>query len=275
MENNPLKQYFRRPAFYFKLPSNGIYYDQNVVENSENGELAVYAMTAADEMAIRTPDAAFNGAAVGELIRSCIPGILQPWKINTIDIEAILIAIKAASNNGKMEIAAVCPNCQHESAHDVVIKKILDKTRGSEYGSMLDIGDLKIKFRPLTFAETNKNDIRQLEIQRIIAPLANDYDDDQEKQQQMTAALRQMNDLITDVICSTIEYIQTPETQVYEPEFIHEFLTSTDKQTTEMIKSFSVGLREKSDMEPLKIQCTNCNHQFEQKIMMGINDLFD
>jgi len=275
MENNPLKQYFRRPALYFKLPSDGMYYDSDVVEFPENRELAVYAMTAADEMAIRTPDSAFNSAVISELIQSCIPSILQPLKLNTIDIEAILVAIRGASNNGKIEVNVTCPNCQHEDQRSVAIKSILDKTKGTEYNSMLTVGDLKIKFRPLTFAETNINDIRQVEIQRIISPLVNDYNDDQEKQQQLAGALKQMNELITDIISSTIEYIETPETQVYEAEFIHEFLTSTDKQTTELIKSHSVGLREKSDMDPLKIQCANCNHQFDQKIMMGVADLFD
>lgn len=44
--NNPLKQYFRRPAVYIKLPSNGKNYTEGSLDMPENGELPVYPMTA-------------------------------------------------------------------------------------------------------------------------------------------------------------------------------------------------------------------------------------
>jgi hypothetical protein len=272
MQDNPLKQYFRRPTLYFKLPSDGRYYEPGVVEIPENGELAVYAMTAADEITIRTPDAALNGSAITALFKSCVPGILQPWKINTIDIEAVLLAIRAANNNGSMQMLSTCPNCGTDKKHDIVLQKVIEDTKKCDYDTMLTVGDLSIKFRPLTFAETNKNDIRQLEIQRIIAPLTDSFTD-VEKQELMTDALKQMNELILDIISSTIEYIQTPETQVYEVEFIREFLSSTDKQTTELIKNYSVSLREQGELAPVKLQCSSCKHEYEQKIIMGIDDL--
>jgi hypothetical protein len=50
MNNNPLQAYFRRPVIYFKLPSEGKYYPPGVVEIPANGEMAVYAMTSADEI---------------------------------------------------------------------------------------------------------------------------------------------------------------------------------------------------------------------------------
>ena len=79
MDNNPLKQYFRRPSVYMKLPSNGQGYPEGSLEMPENGELPVYPMTAIDEITARTPDALFNGTAVAELITSCVPNIKDPW----------------------------------------------------------------------------------------------------------------------------------------------------------------------------------------------------
>jgi hypothetical protein len=61
VDNNPLRQYFRRPSIYFRLPSDGRYYDASVVSMPPNRELPVYTMTAIDEMTVRTPDALFNG----------------------------------------------------------------------------------------------------------------------------------------------------------------------------------------------------------------------
>jgi hypothetical protein len=85
MENNPLKQYFRRPAIYIRLPSDGQYYDDTVVNFPPNRELPIYPMTVIDEVTVRTPDALFNGVAVVELIKSCVPNVLDPWKINSVE----------------------------------------------------------------------------------------------------------------------------------------------------------------------------------------------
>ena len=79
--NNPLRQYFRRPAIYITLPSKGKYYPIGAVEIPEGGEIPVYPMTAIDEITSKTPDALFNGTAIAELIKSCIPAIKDPWAI--------------------------------------------------------------------------------------------------------------------------------------------------------------------------------------------------
>ena len=39
INNNPLRQYFRRPSVYLKLPSGGQYYPPNVINQTETGEL--------------------------------------------------------------------------------------------------------------------------------------------------------------------------------------------------------------------------------------------
>ena len=64
MSNNPLTQYFRQPAIYVKLPSNGQHYPEAALNMPANNELPVYPMTAIDEITYRTPDALFNGNAV-------------------------------------------------------------------------------------------------------------------------------------------------------------------------------------------------------------------
>ena len=102
---NPLRQYFRRPALYLTLPSRGKFYPEGALEMPENGELAVYPMTAIDEITSKTPDALFNGNAVPEIIKSCVPGIKDPWAVPSVDMDAILVAIRAATNGNDLEIS--------------------------------------------------------------------------------------------------------------------------------------------------------------------------
>jgi hypothetical protein len=89
LPNNPLKQYFRRPSIYLKLPSGGVGYPLGSLNRTENGELPVYPMTAIDEITSKTPDALFNGSAVVEIIKSCVPDITDPWSIPSTDLDAI------------------------------------------------------------------------------------------------------------------------------------------------------------------------------------------
>ena len=70
--NNPLTQYFRQPAIYVKLPSNGNFYPESSIDLAVNGEYPVLPMTAIDEITYRTPDALFNGQAVVSVIQSCL-----------------------------------------------------------------------------------------------------------------------------------------------------------------------------------------------------------
>ena len=51
---NPLKKFYRQPKVYLDLPSRGKYYPDGGIEMTETGELPVFAMTAKDELAMKT-----------------------------------------------------------------------------------------------------------------------------------------------------------------------------------------------------------------------------
>jgi hypothetical protein len=63
---NPLKAFFRQPAIYLKLPSDGAYWPEDAIEFPANRELPVYPMTAVDEITYRTPDALVQRTKCGQ-----------------------------------------------------------------------------------------------------------------------------------------------------------------------------------------------------------------
>ncbi len=71
--SNPLGKYYRQPAIYIKLPSQGRYYPPDVFTPTETGEIPVFPMTAKDELAFKTPDAMINGQGTVDVVKSCIP----------------------------------------------------------------------------------------------------------------------------------------------------------------------------------------------------------
>ena len=87
--SNPLQKYFRQPKIYIGLPSKGNWYPDGSIEKTETGEYPIYAMTARDELMFKTPDALFTGRATADVIKSCIPTILDPWKLVGYDIDIL------------------------------------------------------------------------------------------------------------------------------------------------------------------------------------------
>lgn len=271
--NNPLRQYFRRPTIYLKLPSGGVYYSQDIIDMPENGELPVYPMTAIDEITTKTPDALFNGDAIAELIKSCIPNIKKPYEINSVDFDAILIAIKTATQGNDYEVESVCPKCSETASYKINLVSLLSQLEVPDYDTPLKIDDLEFKFKPLIYKEMNEVNLNQFEVQRVFVTIENSQDE-KEKIEKSQLALKMITELTMKVITKTIEYIQTPETRVTDPEYILDYLQNCDKSTYVKIRDYNAELKNSTTLKPLKIVCPSCSNNYEQSVVINATDFF-
>jgi hypothetical protein len=273
MDNNPLKQYFRRPAIYLKLPSGGKYYPQGSVDIPVNGEVPVYPMTAVDEITTKTPDALFNGSAVVEIIKSCIPSIKDPWEIPLIDLDPILVAIRTATNGNNMDITSKCPACDEEANYGVNLGNLLGTLQKGKYDEPLILQDLSFKFKPLAYKQINKINQVQFEIQTVVMGLDN-IQDENLKKQKSNETMQKLNDLSVSLVSETIESITTPSAVVSEKEFIIDFLKNCEKQTFESLRNYAIKMRESSEIKPLKMKCIHCQHEYDQSLILNPTDFF-
>lgn len=271
--NNPLKQYFRRPALYVKLPSEGKDYAPGVITIPENGEIPVYPMTAIDEITAKTPDALFNGTAVTELMKSCIPDIKDPWAINSTDLDSVLIAIKAASGGNELEIESQCPSCTEAAKYGVNLVGVLSSMRAVDYSKTLKVNDLEIKYKPLTYKEMNQASIGQFEVQKMFMELES-TEDEQKKAELSQKALKDVTELTMEILAKTIEYVQTPTSRVVEKKFILDFLQNCDKKLYITIRDFNAELKTSAELQPLDIKCLHCGHQYKQPFTLNPSDFF-
>lgn len=273
INNNPLKQYFRRPAVHLRLPSKGKYYADNVIDTPPTGELPVYPMTAIDEITVKTPDALFNGSAIPELIKSCIPDIKDPWSINNIDLDAVLISIKAATGDGDMDLDTICPACAEETKYGISLVGMLTQLKDGGYDQELSINELLIKFRPLTYREMNSAGMNQFEIQKAFNAIEQ-LPDDQEKAEKAKLAIMMITELTMQLLATAIEYISTPSARVDETEYILDFLKNCDKESYNKIKDYHAKLKEDTSIKPLQLTCTSCSHKYEQPFTLNTADFF-
>ena len=274
MEHNPLRQFFRRPSIYVTLPSQGKYYDAETYTPTESGEIPVYPMTTIDEVTSKTPDAVFSGQAVVDVIHSCVPNIRNAWKLNSVDLESVLIAIRIASSGENMEVTSQCPACENEANYDIDLVKILGTQKNIDYTGALKLNELEIKFKPLSFMEMNKNNLAQYDLQRAIYQ-ANEAEDSPQSQEAIKQSVKGLNKLLCEMIANTIEWIKTPETAVSNRAFILEFIENCDKNTYNQIKDHSIKLKSQNELKPLHLKCENCQHQYEQNLVLDFSNFFD
>lgn len=274
IDNNPLKQYFRRPAIYLKLPSGGKNYPAGVLNIPETGELPVYPMTAIDEITTKTPDALFNGTAVVEIIKSCVPGIIDPWNLSSVDLDAVLIAVKSATGGNDLEVTSICPKCGDDGKYGVNLVGLLTTLKAGDYDTELVINDLTFKFRPLTFKEMNQASLGQFELQRVFAQLETMTDFD-EKSAKTKEALKNITAVTMEILSKTIEHIKTPSVFVNQSEFILDFLRNCDKNVYVKIRDHNAMLKQQTEVRPLKVVCVSCQHEYEQEFTLNTSDFFD
>jgi len=278
LSGNPLAKHFRQPVVYIKLPSNGKWYPEGVLDLPSSGEVPIYAMTAKDELTMKTPDALMNGESTIAVIKSCCPAIKDPWKMPAIDLDAILIAIRLATFGKEMEFLSKCPHCGTEHEHALDLSFMLGNITPADWSTPVSINDLEIVLRPQYYEEYNKNNMLNFEEQRLLQLVQNTEVDDDEKTKQFGQLFQKLVETGISQISKSIAGIKLPDgTFVDNKEYILEFLNNSDKKVWEAIKSRLEAIREETTYNNINLTCTNneCNQTFVAPFVFDQTNFFD
>ena len=272
---NPLSKYFRQPAIYLRLPSGGKFYPPGTINIPPNGELPIYPMTAVDEITNRTPDALFNGSATANIIGSCIPDIKDPWSVTSVDLSALLCAVRLSSYGHDMDITTTCPSCGH--VHDVTIdlRMVLDQIQMPDYNQPLVIGDLNFYFTPLTYRQLNEISKTQFEDSKLIQVLNDTEIPEEQRMEKLGEAFRRITSLTMRSISASIAAVKTQEAMVTDQQQIEELLVNAPKSLFEAVRDRAVSLREQTDLKPVQITCDECKHQYPQSFTLDMSNFFE
>ena len=275
MSNNPLSQYFRQPSIYVKLPSGGQHYADGAIDMPANGELPVYPMTAIDEITYRTPDALFNGNAVTNVIKSCVPAIRDPWAIPAMDVDSILVAIRIASYGHNMEMSTTCPHCENEADYGLDLRTILEQIKTPDYSKPIIAGDLQIFFKPMTYKHLNDNNQKQFEEQKLLQVLPDSDMPDTDKMTAMSAALVKLTHITIDALSQSVAAVKTPDGLVSEPEFIEEMLKNCDRRLFAQIRDHIINVKSQAEIQPIKLKCSACEKEYQQAVTLDMTSFFE
>lgn len=273
-KHNPLANYFRQPKLYMRLPSHGQFYPEGALDQSEIDEYPVYAMTAKDELMFKTPDALMNGQATVEVIKSCVPAIKNPWQMPSLDLDAVLIAIRIATYGEQMDMHSSCPACQHFNEFTLNLVNYLDTVAQTNYDTEINVPPLQIQIRPYSYKEISRTAFKGLEQQKIFNVVNDNEMPDEEKIEKFGDSFIKLTQLTVDVVAGCITQIITPEGVVTDVELIKEFVENAPSDVFNAINSRVMDLKEQMSLKAQNVECTECQHKWTVEVTMDQTNFF-
>jgi hypothetical protein len=271
---NPLANYYRQPKVYVKLPSKGQFYPPGALDVSETDEYAVYAMTAKDELMLKTPDALMNGQSTVEVIKSCVPAIQNPWQMPNLDLDAILISIRIATYGEKMGINVLCPKCGHSNEYEINLVAYLQSLTDFDYDNLVVIDPLEIYIRPYTYKEVTKTAIKALEQEKVFAIMNDKTMTDEQKIEEFSLSFAKLTDLTVGLVTDAIQKIVTPEDEVTDRKLIEEFIKNAPKEMYDAVHLRLDELKKKLELKTQDVKCGECEHEFTASVTFDQSNFF-
>jgi T4 bacteriophage base plate protein len=274
---NPLAGYFRRPAIYIKVPSRGKYWEEGSIELPVTGEIPVYPMTTADEITLKTPDALMNGSSVVTVIQSCCPSIKDAWKMPSIDVDAVLIAIRIASYGTNMDVSTRCPHCNEEHDHSVNLTNLLDKIQAPNFDIPVVADKLKIKLKPQQYFSVTKANLASYEEQRIMKALSDPDITDEVRNATIKESMARVVKLNDDLLVGGTEYIETEDgVRVTESAFIAEFYKNADARVMRDIQARIDQLARDGAIPLMNVKCgeEDCGKEYQVPLEFDFSRFF-
>jgi hypothetical protein len=257
IQKNPLSAFMRRPKMFLKLPSGGKYWPEGSLDLPENGELPVYGLTVKDEIMIRTPDALFSGHSTVSVIKSCIPNIIEPWKIPSIDLDAILVAIRIASYGEKMNMSVNIPVVEEDEEFEIDLRPVLDTIIDNTIweGEIKINNDLTIFIEPVNYKAMTDYNLLSFDSNRVLQFMMQNENLNEDQKVEMAAmAMSKLADATLVQVYNGIKRINSSNGNTSDPEHIREFIENIDKDIFVKISTAYKELNNHNNTRMITIQ---------------------
>jgi len=275
-QTNPLTKYFRQPQLHLKLPSGGKWWGGGI-ELPVTGELPVYAMTARDELATKTPDALLNGQSTVDVIQSCCPAITDAWKIPSTDLDTILIAIRIATYGNRMEFVSVCPHCGSKNEHAADLQFLLNTIKCPDFDTPVTVADLEIYLKPLNFLDFNRASMKSYEEQRLLSVVQNDAISETEKLIKFNQLFRSVLDMTVKQVSNNVSGIKMPDgVVVSDPAQLAEFFANCDRPVWHAIRDRINSIGDADALKNIPVRCDNepCMKDYTAPLRFELSSFF-
>ena len=273
--SNPLISAYRKPTLYVSLPSGGKYYDP-APKLSVDSELAIYAMTARDELISKTPDALFNGEATAALITSCCPDITKPTQIPINDLLVILLGIRQASYGRNLDVDVKCPECEETNMLSLDGARLLGAFGLKKQHNKLELDNkFVIHVKPYNLEDRTLLQIQQVKQRKMIDDLTSSDVEDSERADMFGRTFIDIAELTIELIANCIYAVKAPDSEeIIDRDMIKEWLQSITKADYDVIRERVEELSDSGFNSKFKAKCQSCQHEWETNVDLDVANFF-
>lgn len=282
-QNNPLTQYFRQFKKYVSLPSSkGNFLKDEVVEYSnDRNEVGVRPMTAGDEMLFKSPDALLNGDAIVDVIKSCVPSILQPKKLLTNDINALLVAIYMVSNNKHYDVSGECPKCGHKNNFQIPLDTVLDNIEMLDKNYPVNLTNgVTVFVSPHTYEMTLKAMAIAFQESRFISTIQDDDLEDEERIKEISKTINKVSqlefELVSESVLSAAVNNNGEDLVIDDRGHLQEFIEKIESSDAKLIKAEIERINQIGVPNKFTAECEgeDCDNTWEATVDFNPTDFF-
>lgn len=282
---NPLIGYFRQTAIYVTLPSQGQWYAPGNLTMNDRNEIGIMPMTAKDELIMKTPDALMNGQATVDVIKSCVPGIKDPWGMPSVDVDAVLIGIRLASYGENMDVQTAIPNTKLINPVKVDLSVMLGQIGLAEWKETLQLPNgLTLHTKPMSYRSVNKVKSKTYEEQRLLRTVTDSQLSENNKLEEFGKIFATISSLTIDSMAEMITQIDMEKDgkseEVTDRTFINEFIYNMDLASANIIKGHFDSMKGVGSAPEVPIQTTKEQQEegapesYTTKIAFNNSDFF-
>lgn len=251
---NPLAKHFRQPKIYLRLPTGGKYWPEGSIDMPENGELPVYSMTAKDELVLKTPDALINGQSTVNLIKSCIPAIKDGFAIPSLDLDAILVAIRIATYGETLTITTEIPNTKIEKEYQVNLVELLDTMQTRVWEDRIHSHGFTFMLKPSDYLQFTQAALKAFEEQRMVKSIDDSELNEEEKLAKFNVSFQKLTQHNLEMVVQQVVSVQFQnEEPVTNINHIRDFFEGTDGEIFEAVKEHLEKMKNEFNIKPLTV----------------------
>jgi len=278
MENriNPLKQYFRKPGIWIKLPSQGNFYKDKPTDLNDMGEIPIYPLTAKDELMLKNADALLNGSAITQMINSCAPTIVDPMLMPAVDLDAILVAIKRCTYGDTQDVTCTCPECETANEVSLNLNQIISSIKAVEKLEpiVFDSG-LSVFIKPVTVNNLLSLNWVQFEQVRNIQIAEQNNIDETAKVNLMQRSFQLLTEKNIEIVSSCIDTVLLPDgVTVTDQQDIKDWINDLSKPDFTKIEDSIMITSNMGISKEFDVTCKNCNHEFKSSLDLNPTTFF-
>lgn len=298
MIKNPLLDFARKVEFSVKLPSNGNWYSDNIIDTMLNGEVGIYPMTPRDELLQYNPDALLSGDTTVKIIESCVPSVRNAKELLYNDANFLLLAIRKATYGDELEQMVICPQCYEESTKMSEIEKADAEREGKikftpqenhfsiseilscvsyldkEYMLELDNG-LKVYFKPYTVKNKLNFELTKINQKKILSFYEDFNQDDLKDEEVRKDRIKKISDIYlemnrygNEVMASCILKIELPDGSFVDDQaMILEYISNTNSSYIQKLKEKIEEINDIGLPLELECECSCCGYKWNNIFM--------